>query len=57
MGASAVTQEAGVDTVVDGYNWILDQVVHLAALSSLKDTGDVYYMPLKRENQDQVRLY
>lgn len=45
-GALSVTQEAGVDTVVGDYSYILDLVAHLAALPSLVDAVDVYYMPL-----------
>lgn len=45
-----MTQEAGVDTVVDDYSYILGLVAHLAALPSLGDVVDVYYMPLKGVN-------
>lgn len=46
-GALSVMQVAGVDTVADDYSYILDLVAHLAALPSLVDVVDVYYMPLK----------
>lgn len=54
-----MTQEAGVDTVVDGYSYIPDKVELLAVhvLPNFEDTGNGYYMPLKRVNTHQFRQF
>lgn len=52
-----MTQVAGVDTVVDGYSYIPDWVELLAVLPNFEDTGDVYYMLLKKENTHQLRQF
>lgn len=46
-----------MDTVVDGYSYIPDQVELSAVLPNFDNTGDMYYMPLKRENTHQFRQF